>query len=65
MTKMFKKEFKRLDLIERIEELKENISDIENVIMKNNIDTQDNELKNLEDRVKEIQKQISLWLILS
>ena len=55
---MFKKEFKRLDLIERIEELKENISDIENVIMKNNIDTQDNELKNLEDRVKEIQKQI-------
>ena len=55
---MFRKEFKRLDLIERIEELKENISDIENVIMKQNIDTEDNELKTLEDRVKEIQKQI-------
>ena len=40
------------------EELKENISDIENVIMKQNMDTEDNELKNLEDRVKEIQKQI-------
>ena len=55
---MFRKEFKRLDLIERIEELKENISDIESVIMKQNIDTEDNELKTLEDRVKEIQKQI-------
>ena len=55
---MFRKEFKRLDLIERIEELKEIFCDIENVIMKQNIDTEDNELKTLEDRVKEIQKQI-------
>ena len=55
---MFRKEFKRLDLIERIEELKENISDIENVIMKQNMDTEDNELRTLEDRVKEIQRQI-------
>ncbi|MBR3882792.1 MAG: MBL fold metallo-hydrolase [Clostridia bacterium] len=54
----FRKEFKRLDLIERIEELKENISDIENVIMQQNMDTNDNELRSLEDRVKEIQKHI-------
>ena len=55
---MFKKEFKRLDLIERIEELKEHITDIENVVMKKNIETNDEELKSLEDRVKELQKQI-------
>lgn len=57
-VKLYKEEFKRLDLIERIEELKENISDIENEIMKQNIDTQDQGLKGLEDRVKDIQKQI-------
>ena len=55
---MFKKEFKRLDLIERIEELKEHITDIENVVMKKNIETNDEELKSLEDRVKELQRQI-------
>ncbi len=54
----YKQEFKRLDLIEKIEELKEDIADIENVIMKQNIDTKDEELKNLEDRVKDIQSQI-------
>ena len=54
----FRKEFKRLDLIERFEDLKENISDIENVIMQQNMDTNDNELRSLEDRVKEIQKHI-------
>ena len=54
----FRKEFKRLDLIERIEELKENISDIESIVMKQNIDTNDNELRSLEERVKEIQKHI-------
>lgn len=56
--KLYRKEFKRLDLIERIEELKENISDIESEIMKQNIDTHDQDLKGLEDRVKDIQKQI-------
>ena len=54
----FRKEFKRLDLIERIEELKENISDIESIVMQQNIDTNDNELRSLEERVKEIQKHI-------
>ena len=54
----YKEEFKRLDLIDRIEEMKENIENIENVIMQKNIDTQDTELKTLEERVKEIQKQI-------
>ncbi len=55
---LYRKEFRRLDLIDKIEELKENISDIENVVMQKNIDTQDDELKSLEDRVKELQEQI-------
>ena len=54
----YKKEFKRLDIIDRIEELKESIADMEDVVMKKNIETDDSELMKLEDRVKEIQKQI-------
>ena len=54
----YRKEFKRLDLIDRIEELKENISDMESIVMQKNIETSDNELMSLEDRIKEIQKQI-------
>lgn len=56
--RLYRNEFKRLDLIERIEELKENISDIESEIMKQNIETHDQGLKGLEERVKDIQKQI-------
>jgi len=55
---LYRKEFRRLDLIDRIEELKENIADIEDVVMKQNLETNDNELKSLEDRLKEIQNQI-------
>lgn len=54
----YKKEFKRLDIIDRIEELKESIADMEDVVMKKNIETDDSELMKLEDRVKEIQRQI-------
>ena len=54
----YRKEFRRLDIIDRIEELKESIADIESVVMKKNLETNDNDLMNLEDRVKEIQKQI-------
>ena len=56
---LYKKEFKRLDLIDRIEELRENITDIENVVMKQNMETNDKELKDLESRVLDIQKQIA------
>ena len=55
---LYRKEFRRVDLLDRIEELKENIADIENVIMKQYLDTNDNDLRNLEERVKDIQKQI-------
>ena len=54
----YRKEFRKLDIIDRIEELKESISDIEDVVMKKNIETSDKDLMTLEDRVKEIQKQI-------
>ena len=55
---VYKNEFKRIDLIEKIEELKNNIADVENSIISKNIDTNDSELRMLEERVKEIQKQI-------
>ena len=55
---IFKREFKRLDLIEKIEELKDSVENIENVVMESNIETGDEELKSLEDRVRELQKQI-------
>ena len=54
----YRKEFRKLDIIDRIEELKESIADMEDVVMKKNIETDDSELMKLEDRVKEIQKQI-------
>ena len=56
----YKKEFARLDLIDRIEELKENIADIENKIMKKAArkGKTDEELKDLDSRVKDIQDQI-------
>jgi len=55
---IFKREFKRLDIIEKIEELKDSIENIENVVMESNIETGDDELKSLEERVHELQKQI-------
>ena len=55
---IFKREFKRLDLIEKIEELKDHIENIENVVMESNIETGDEELKSLEERVRDLQKQI-------
>ena len=55
----YRKEFDRLDLIEKIENLKDHISDIETAIMEQNIDSNDIEIKKLYDRVKEIQRQIS------
>ncbi len=55
----YRKEFERLELIEKIEALKEDIADIESAIMEQNIDTEDIELKKLDERVKEIQKQIA------
>ena len=35
----YKKEFRRLDIIDRIEELKESISDMEDIVMKKSIET--------------------------
>ena len=43
--------------IDKIESLKENIADIESAIMEQNIDSNDIELKRLDGRVKEIQKE--------
>ena len=50
--------FDRLEIIDSIEELKENISDVESAIIDESLNTKDEELKSLNDRIKEIQKQI-------
>ena len=56
----YRKEFRRLDLIDRIEELKEHISTMEDAIMKKSIASENSnqELKDLEARVADIQEQI-------
>ncbi len=57
-TRIYKENFKKLDLIERIEDLKENIENMEDNIMHKKILTEDEELRALDERVKELQKQI-------
>ncbi len=57
-ARLYKENFKKLDLIDKIEELKDEIEDMENVIMKRKINTEDSELQVLDDRVKDLQKQI-------
>ena len=50
--------FDRLEIIDSIEELKENISDVETAIIDEALNTKDEELRSLNERIKEIQKQI-------
>ena len=57
-ARLYKENFRKLDLIDKIEELKDEIEDMENVIMKKKINTEDSELQILDDRVKDLQRQI-------
>ena len=57
-VKAHEKEFIRLDIIDQIENLKEDISDIEYSVKENKIKTNDNDINSLSERIKEIQKQI-------
>ncbi len=49
----------KLDILDKIEKLKDEISDIENVVKEDDIDTKDQELLKLNERINEIQKQIA------
>ena len=53
----YDKVFQRLDVLEQIEKLKNQIDQVEDVV-KEDINTNDVDIKNLNERMKEIQKQI-------
>ncbi len=57
-VKRYMEEFDKLDLLDRIEQLKDNITDIETAIIDKSLDSKDSELRKLDERVKDIQKQI-------
>ena len=56
----YDKKVAKLDILDKIEKLKDEISDIENVVKEeDSIDTKDQELLKLNERINEIQKQIA------
>lgn len=56
-VKAYEKEFVKLDLIDTIESLKEDLLDIESIV-KEEMTSDDKDINNLSDRIKDIQKQI-------
>ena len=56
-VKAYEKEFVRLDLIDTIESLKEDLLDIESIV-KEEMSSEDSEINKLNERIKDIQKQI-------
>ena len=57
-VKEYEKEFARLDIIDTIESLKEDISDIESIVKEDGLNSKDHDINLLNERIKEIQKQI-------
>ena len=57
-VKAYEKEFARLDIIDTIESLKEDISDIESIVKEDALKSSDQDINLLNERIKEIQKQI-------
>ena len=57
-VKKFNQEFVKLDVLDRIEKMKDSIDDLENVV----IETQYDEIKALSDRIKDLELQISNML---
>ena len=53
----YDKVFQRLDVLEQIERLKNQIDQVEDIV-KEDINTNDVDIKKLNERMKEIQKQI-------
>ena len=57
-VKAYEKEFVRLDIIDTIESLKDDISDIESLVKEEALKSTDDDINILNERIKEIQKQI-------
>ena len=57
-VQLFNKEFVRLDLLDRIEKLKDNIDEIENSVREEKFEAQNSDMELLSDRIREIELQI-------
>ena len=55
----FNTEFVRLDVLERIEKMKDDIEEIENSVKEESFEAHDDEIRVLSDRIKEIEEQIA------
>ena len=55
----FNTEFVRLDVLERIEKMKDDIEEIENSVKEESFEAHDDEIRVLSDRIKEIEAQIA------
>ena len=58
-VKMFNAEFVRLDLLDRIEKLKDDIEEIEHSVKEEKFEAHNDDIRILSDRIKDIETQIS------
>lgn len=58
-VKKYNEKFVRIDILERIEKMKEDISELENVVKSETFEAQNDEMKSLSERIKELEQQIA------
>ena len=58
-VQMFNAEFIRLDLIDRIEKMKDDIEELENSVKEESFETNNEDIKTLSNRIKDIELQIA------
>lgn len=58
-VQLFNAEFIRLDLLDRIEKMKDDIEEIENTVKEEKFEAQSEDIRTLSNRIKEIELQIS------
>lgn len=54
----FDKELMRINVLDRIEQMKDQISELANTVKEENFEAQDDDIKKLSDKIKDIQNQI-------
>ena len=62
-VKKFNKEFVKFDVLDRIEKMKDDIENLENIVRDENFEAQNDEIRSLSDRIKEIEKQIANMIV--
>jgi metallo-beta-lactamase family protein len=58
-VKKYNEGFVKFDVLDRIEKLKDDIDNLENIVRDEEFDAQNNEIRALNDKIKEIEKQIA------